>query len=89
MGSLFKKPKAPKVSSMAGASSPPPIDLGPAPGDPGNADANAAMENAAAVERMRRAGKGMASTFVNGAAGVRQESVRVRRAGGVSRAVMV
>lgn len=76
MGSLFKKPKAPKMSAQQ---SPAPVDLGPPPGSAENTSASRAMEEAAAQERALRSKKGYAGTFVNGAMGVNRESIRVKQ----------
>ena len=77
MGGIFKKPKAPRASQMMG---PPPVDPGAPPGSVQNEDATAAIADAATQERMRRAGKGLQSTFTNGAMGYADPKVRVRRA---------
>lgn len=77
MGSLFKKPKAPKMSASM---SPNPVDPGAPPGDPANTDATGAIADAATRERMLRQGRGLQSTFTNGAMGYADPRVRVRRA---------
>ena len=53
-------------------------DPGAPPGDPTNTTASALIANAATAEATRLSGKGLASTYVNGAGGVKTQPVSVK-----------
>lgn len=61
-------PKVPKSAKGPG------VDPGPAPGDPTNTAAQGAIGEVAAAEGRRLAKKGLASTYINGAAGIPNQS---------------